>query len=109
MASSNHFASDARGAVSPPPIGFLGPTDDGILSYSGAQTLSRIAGCAVALVAVLVLIGWVLDIRILRSGGVPGWATMKVIRRSRCFSLVCPWSLGPCRIYAGCALLAWRV
>src|SRR5882724_6834159 len=38
--------------------------------------LSRIAGCAVALVALLVLMGWVLDIRILTSG-VPGWATMK--------------------------------
>src|SRR5882724_5686464 len=77
MASSNHFAGDARRAVSPPPTEFFGPTGDGILSYSRALTLSRIAGCAVALVALLVLIGWVFDVRILTSGGVPGWATMK--------------------------------
>jgi len=55
---------------------FFDPTGDVILSYSRAQTLSRIAGCTVALIALLALMGWVLDIRILTSG-VPGWRTMK--------------------------------
>ena len=76
MASSDHFASDARRVVSTGHTAFFDSIGESILTYSRAQMLSRMAGCAVALVALLVLIGWVIDIRLLTSG-VPGWATMK--------------------------------
>ena len=76
MASSDHFASDAQREVSTGHTAFFDSIGESILTYSRAQMLSRMAGCAVALVALLVLIGWVIDIRLLTSG-VPGWATMK--------------------------------